>query len=41
MKLSVVVPCYNEIDTLATLVQRIRPAPYQPKEFIVVDDGSK
>ena len=35
-----VTPCYNEVDTLATLVQRVREAPYQPKEIIVVDDGS-
>jgi glycosyltransferase involved in cell wall biosynthesis len=40
MKLSVVIPCYNEVDTLARLVQRVREAPYQPKEIIVVDDGS-
>jgi glycosyltransferase involved in cell wall biosynthesis len=40
MKLSVVIPCYNEVKTLATLVQRIKEAPYQPKEIIVVDDGS-
>jgi UDP-glucuronate decarboxylase len=40
MKLSVVIPCYNEKDTLETLVQRVRQAPYQPKEIIVVDDGS-
>jgi glycosyltransferase involved in cell wall biosynthesis len=40
MKLSVVIPCYNEVKTLGHLLQRIREAPYQPKEIIVVDDGS-
>ncbi len=40
MKLSVVVPCFNEVNTLATLMQRVRESPYQPKEIIVVDDGS-
>jgi glycosyltransferase involved in cell wall biosynthesis len=40
MKLSVVIPCFNERNTLATLMQRVREASYQPKEIIVVDDGS-
>jgi len=40
MKLSVVIPCYNEIDTLATLMLKVQAAPYEPKEIIVVDDGS-
>lgn len=40
MKLSVVIPCYNEADTLAKLVQRVTEARYDPKEILVVDDGS-
>jgi glycosyltransferase involved in cell wall biosynthesis len=40
MKLSVVIPCYNELKTIGTLVQMVRDAPYQPKEIIVVDDCS-
>jgi glycosyltransferase involved in cell wall biosynthesis len=40
MKLSVVIPCYNEIDTLARLIQKVEASPYQPKEIVVVDDGS-
>jgi glycosyltransferase involved in cell wall biosynthesis len=40
MKLSVVIPCYNELKTIGTLVQAVRDAPYQPKEIIVVDDCS-
>jgi glycosyltransferase involved in cell wall biosynthesis len=40
VKLSVVIPCYNEVATVAALVQRVKEAPWQPKEIIVVDDGS-
>lgn len=40
MKLSVVIPCYNELKTIAAIVQAVRDAPYQPKEIIVVDDCS-
>jgi glycosyltransferase involved in cell wall biosynthesis len=40
MKLSVVIPCYNELKTIGILVQMVRDAPYQPKEIIVVDDCS-
>lgn len=37
--LSVVVPIYNEKDTLHEILARIRAAPI-PKEIILVDDGS-
>jgi glycosyltransferase involved in cell wall biosynthesis len=37
--LSVVVPVYNEIGTLATILERVRAVPID-KEIIVVDDGS-
>jgi len=40
MKLSVVIPCYNEVDTLENIVDAVRNSSYQPKEIIVVDDGS-
>lgn len=39
MKLSVVVPVYNEQDTIATLIDRVRAVDLS-KEIIVVDDGS-
>jgi glycosyltransferase involved in cell wall biosynthesis len=29
----------NEAKTIGNILQRIREAPYQPKEIIVVDDG--
>ena len=40
MKLSVLVPVYNEERTLEEIVRRVRAVP-TPKEIIFVDDGSK
>ncbi len=40
MKLSVVIPCFNEIATLADLVRAVQAAPPEQKEIIVVDDAS-
>lgn len=39
MKLSVVIPAYNEASTIAELVRRVYAVDI-PKEIIVVDDGS-
>ena len=39
MKLSVVVPVYNEKDTILEILRRVRSVDL-PKEIIVVDDGS-
>jgi glycosyltransferase involved in cell wall biosynthesis len=39
--LSVVIPCYNEANTIRTLVERVRAAPGPQKEIIIVDDGSR
>lgn len=39
LRLSVVVPVYNEKDTLAEIVRRVRAVPI-PKEILLVDDGS-
>ena len=41
MKLSVVIPCYNEARTIRALVDAVRASPYAPKEIIVVDDCSR
>jgi glycosyltransferase involved in cell wall biosynthesis len=38
--LSVIVPCYNEVRTICAVAERVRGAPYDNKEIIVVDDGS-
>ena len=40
MKLSILVPVYNEERTLEEVVRRISAVP-TPKEIIIVDDGSK
>ncbi len=37
--MSVVVPCYNEQDTVLTLLKRVADSPWV-REIIVVDDGS-
>ena len=41
MKLSVVIPCYNELNTIRTIVDAVRAAPYPDKEIIIVDDFSR
>jgi glycosyltransferase involved in cell wall biosynthesis len=40
MKLSVIIPCYNERNTIQRLVEAVRASPYQEKEIIIVDDCS-
>ena len=40
MKISVVIPCYNERDSVAEIVSAVRTAPLRDIEIIVVDDGS-
>ena len=40
MKLSVIIPCYNEAKTIRTIIDRVRSAPIPDKEIIIVDDCS-
>ena len=40
MKLSVIIPCYNEASTIGRIIDAVRASPYPDKELIVVDDGS-
>jgi glycosyltransferase involved in cell wall biosynthesis len=40
MKLSVVIPCYNEAATIEKIIDAVLRAPYGDKEIIVVDDCS-
>jgi len=40
MKLSIIIPCYNEKETIGKLIEAVINAPYNPKEIIVVDDCS-
>jgi glycosyltransferase involved in cell wall biosynthesis len=39
MKLSVIIPVYNEAGTILEIIQRVKEAPFE-KEIIVVDDSS-
>ncbi|MFZ9682035.1 MAG: glycosyltransferase family 2 protein [Cephaloticoccus sp.] len=41
MKLTIVIPCYNEAQTIRLLVDRVRAAPVADKEIIIVDDCSR
>lgn len=40
MRVSIVVPCYNEKDTIRQIVAAVRAAPVENKEIIIVDDFS-
>ena len=39
--LSVVIPCFNEIDTIDAIISTVQKSPYPRKEIIVVDDFSR
>ena len=41
MRLSVVIPCYNEVRTIDKLLAAVRASPHKDIEIILVDDGSK
>jgi len=38
--LSIIIPCFNERNTIEKLLQLVADSPVQNKEIIVVDDGS-
>jgi glycosyltransferase involved in cell wall biosynthesis len=40
MKLSIIIPCYNETCTIRALVDAVRAAPISEREIIIVDDCS-
>ena len=40
MKLSIIIPCYNEARTIRNIVDAVRAAPVAEKEIIIVDDCS-
>ena len=40
MKLSIIIPCFNERDTISELLEAVRRAPIEEKEIVLVDDGS-
>jgi len=41
MKLSIVIPCYNEKNTIRKVIDAVLKAPYDDKEIIIVDDCSE
>ncbi len=40
MLLSVVIPCFNERNTIRAIIDAVRAAPYPHKQIVVVDDCS-
>ena len=40
MLLSVIIPCYNEKNTINAIIDAVRNSPYPHKEIIVIDDCS-
>ena len=40
MELSIIIPCYNEINTIEKVVEAVLNSPYIHKELIIVDDYS-
>jgi glycosyltransferase involved in cell wall biosynthesis len=41
LTLSIIIPCYNESDTIENIVCAVRESPIDDKEIIVVDDFSR
>ncbi|MEC7248321.1 glycosyltransferase family 2 protein [Synechococcus sp. A15-60] len=41
MKLSIIIPCYNESSTILSLIAAVKQSPVKDREIIIVDDGSK
>ncbi|CEF48815.1 unnamed protein product, partial [uncultured bacterium] len=41
MKVSIVIPCYNEKATIEKIVEAVRAVPLESREIIVVDDCSR
>ena len=41
MKLSIIIPCYNEVNTIEEVINAVRKLHYDNKEIILIDDFSK
>lgn len=41
MKLSVVIPCYNELTTIENIVKAVKASPISSLEIVIVDDYSR
>ncbi len=40
MKISIIIPCFNEVKTIEQLVKAVKASSLRSKEIIIVDDGS-
>lgn len=40
MRLSIIIPCFNELSTIDNIIEAVNNAPYENKEIIIVDDCS-
>jgi glycosyltransferase involved in cell wall biosynthesis len=40
MKLSILIPCFNERKTIEEILLRVEACAYQPKEIVIIDDYS-
>jgi glycosyltransferase involved in cell wall biosynthesis len=40
VRLSIIIPCYNELRTIDEIINAVNAAPYPDKEIIIVDDCS-
>lgn len=40
MKLSIIIPCYNEKAFISQLISMVKESPVKDKEIILIDDGS-
>jgi glycosyltransferase involved in cell wall biosynthesis len=40
MKLSIIIPCYNELNTIDAIIKAVNDSPYKNKEIIIIDDFS-
>lgn len=40
MRLSIVIPCFNEVSTIENIIDAVIASPYPNKEIIIVDDCS-
>ena len=40
MRLSIIIPCFNERATIGLLLDHVAACPHEPKDIVVVDDGS-
>ena len=38
--LSIIIPCFNELDTIKELLEAVNASPIKNKQIIVIDDGS-